>query len=140
MPIPARCNPTRSSSAEEPLSRSAPDTLPLTLDQCPPSNPSLFDPAFTLLPPTPSNPIQTDKTPPLTSPLEAVNPLDIPLEPSLSLEDAALGCTVAMAMDVDLNGGSCGDVFHVEDWSRYLWSPESGFEHLDMQVPPVTGY
>lgn len=75
------------------------------------------------------------QTVPMISPLEGGNPFDIPLDPSLTLNDS-LG--YLENMNIDVTEGLSDEVFHVEDWSRYMWSPETGFEHLDAGFPPVT--
>ncbi|KAJ5761136.1 hypothetical protein N7520_008292 [Penicillium odoratum] len=86
---------------------------------------AIFDPTYSLLPP--ATLAQTD---PL-GPLDSVNPFDFPLDPALA-DGMCLG-----EMDLDITEG-LEEVFQVEDWSRYMWSPENGFEHLDMGYPPVT--
>ncbi|KAJ5648622.1 hypothetical protein N7490_004994 [Penicillium lividum] len=86
---------------------------------------AIFDPTYSLLPPATLT--QTD---PL-GPLDSVNTFDFPLDPALT-DGMCLG-----EMDLDITEG-LEEVFHVEDWSRYMWSPETGFEHLDMGYPPVT--
>ncbi|KAJ5750159.1 hypothetical protein N7533_007187 [Penicillium manginii] len=68
-------------------------------------------------------------------PLEGSNPFETPLDPSLTLNDS-LG--YLENMDIDVTEGLSDEVFHIEDWSRYMWSPETGFEHLDTGFPPVT--
>lgn len=119
------------SAGESILSRSAPDDL---LD--PAVTSALFDPSFTLLPSTSS--VSLVQTMPLISPLEGGNgnPFDFPLDPSLAVGEEVMGCLDGM--DVDITEGLSEDVFHVEDWSRYMWSPETGFDQIDIGVPPVT--
>lgn len=118
------------SAGESSLSRSAPEDLVLD----PAVSSPLFDPAFALLP-SPSS-VSMAQTMPLISPLEGANPFDFLLDPALTLDDGTMG--YLEGMDVDVTEGLSEDVFHVEDWSRFMWSPETGFEHLDAGVPPVT--
>lgn len=73
---------------------------------------------------------------PLSSPVGGGNPFDFRLEPELTLDDGTLA--YLEDMDAAVTEGLPEEVFHVEDWSRYMWSPETGFEHLDMGYPPVT--
>jgi hypothetical protein len=96
----------------------------------------LFDPAYSLLPTTSTASSVSDAqlAQTLVSPSEGVNPFDFPLEPALALGDGSLGCLDDL--DVDMTEGLSDDTFHVEDWSRYMWSPETGFEHLDTGFPP----
>ncbi|KAJ5925531.1 hypothetical protein N7454_008170 [Penicillium verhagenii] len=93
---------------------------------------AIFDPLYSLLPP--SSVALTQSGAPLVSPLDGANPFDFPLDPSLA-GGGTLGCLEDM--DLDITEG-LEEVFHVEDWSRYMWSPETGFEHLDMGYPPMT--
>lgn len=112
------------------LSRSAPEDLLLD----PMVTSALFDPAFTLLPSTSS--VSVAQTMPLVSPLEGGNPFEFPLDPSLTVDEGVMGCLGGM--DVDITEGLSEDMFQVEDWSRYMWSPETGFDQIDMGMPPVT--
>ena len=112
------------------LSRSADN---LALD--PVLSSDMFDPAYNLLPSTLSGASLVQNAP-MISPLESVNPFDFPLDPSLTLDDGAL--RYLEDMEVDITEGITEEVFHVEDWSRYMWSPETGFEHLDAGYPPVS--
>lgn len=73
---------------------------------------------------------------PLVSPLDGANPFEFPLDPALTFDDGVL--EYLDDMDVDLTEGLTDEVFHVEDWSRYMWSPETGFEHLDTGYPAVS--
>lgn len=75
------------------------------------------------------------QTAPLVSPLEGANPFEFPVDPALTLNDASLG--YLENMEVDVTAGVSEEVFHVEDWSRYMWSPETGFEHLDAGLSSV---
>ncbi|KAJ5924352.1 hypothetical protein N7466_008539 [Penicillium verhagenii] len=93
---------------------------------------TIFDPMYSLLPP--SSVALTQSGSSLVSPLDGANPFDFPLDPSLAA-GGTLGCLEDM--DLDITEG-LEEVFHVEDWSRYMWSPETGFEHLDMGYPPMT--
>lgn len=110
----------------QPMSLSAPGSL--IPDSALSGN--LFDPMYSLLP---SSVTQAEISP---LELEAVNPFDFPLDPALTISDASLG--YLDGMNVDLTAGAADDVFQVEDWSRYMWSPETGFEHLDTGLPSVT--
>ncbi|OQD75962.1 hypothetical protein PENDEC_c005G04388 [Penicillium decumbens] len=92
----------------------------------------IFDPAYNLLPCTLSEASLVQNVP-LISPLESVNPVEFPSEPSLALDDGAL--KYFPDMDIDVTGEITEEIFHVEDWSRYMWSPETGFEHLDTGYP-----
>ncbi|KAJ5989002.1 hypothetical protein N7481_004212 [Penicillium waksmanii] len=94
-----------------------------------------FDPMYSLLPSTISG-AQMAQTVPMISPLEGSNPFDTPLDPSLTLNDSLGG--YLESMDIDVTEGLSDEVFHIEDWSRYMWSPETGFEHLDTGFPPAT--
>lgn len=71
---------------------------------------------------------------PLVSPLDGANPFDFPLDPALALDEGAL----EYLDDMDLTDGLAEDVFQVENWARYMWSPETGFEHLDTAYPAVS--
>lgn len=95
----------------------------------------IFDPAYNLLPSTLSGASLVQNVP-LISPLETVNPFDFPSDPSLALDDGAL--RYLEDLEVDITEGITEEVFHVEDWSRYMWSAETGFEHLDTGYPPVS--
>ncbi|KAJ5724507.1 hypothetical protein N7493_006235 [Penicillium malachiteum] len=96
---------------------------------------NIFDPLYSLLPSSVSV-AQFAQTAPLISPLDGASPFDFPLDPALGMDAGSLG--YLEDMDVDVTEGLTEDLFHVEDWSRYMWSPETGFEHLDMGYPPVT--
>jgi hypothetical protein len=95
----------------------------------------MFDPAYNLLPSTLSG-VSSVHNGPLISPLEGANPFDFPLDPSLTLGDGAL--RYLEDMEIDITEGITEETFHVEDWSRYMWTPETGFEHLDTGYPPVS--
>lgn len=95
----------------------------------------IFDPAYNLLPSTLSG-VSSVQNGPLISPLESVNPFEFPLDPSLTLGDGAL--SYLEDMEIDITEGITEEAFHVEDWSRYMWTPETGFEHLDTGYPPVS--
>lgn len=110
------------------LSHSAPGTC--VIDPSIMGN-TIFDPMYSLLP---SSSDALTQPGPSVSPLDSVNPFEFPLDPGLTV-NGALGCLEDM--DLDITEG-LEEVFHVEDWSRYMWSPETGFEHLDMGYPPVT--
>ncbi|KAJ6090450.1 hypothetical protein N7486_009265 [Penicillium sp. IBT 16267x] len=92
---------------------------------------AVFDPIYSLLPS--SSDVLTQPVP-LVSPLDSANLFEFPLDTGLTMH-GTLGCLEDM--DLDITEG-LEEVFHVEDWSRYMWSPETGFEHLDMGYPPVT--
>ena len=95
---------------------------------------ALFDPAYSVLPSTSAaSDSQLSQT--LVSPFEGVNPFEFPLDPALALGDGGLG----YLDDMDLELPAVEEAFHVEDWSRYMWSAETGFEHLDTGFPPVSG-
>ncbi|KAJ5780708.1 hypothetical protein N7457_005868 [Penicillium paradoxum] len=94
---------------------------------------ALFDPAYSLLP---SSSEQMAQTLPMVSPLEGGNPFEFPLDTSLDL-DAGLGYLDDVDLNLDLEL-PVEEMFHVEDWSRYMWSVETGFEHLDTGYPPVS--
>ncbi|KAJ6085483.1 hypothetical protein N7499_005112 [Penicillium canescens] len=117
-----------------PLSNSAPSSLA----DYPAVSEALFDSAYSLLPSSSAvSDAQLGQALPSVSPLEGANPFEFPLDPALALGDIGLGSLddVDMSMDVELPPVEEG--FHVEDWSRYMWSPETGFEHLDMGITPV---
>jgi hypothetical protein len=99
---------------------------------------ALFDPAYSLLPATSavSDP-RLVQTLPMVSPFEGVNPFEFPIDPALALGDGGMGYLDEIDMDMELPAAE--EVFHVEDWSRYMWSAETGFEHIDTGFPPVSG-
>jgi hypothetical protein len=97
---------------------------------------ALFDPGYSLLSSTTVSDSQLP-TLPMVSPFEEVNPFEFPLDPALALGDGGLGYLDEIDMDLELP--AVEGVFHVEDWSRYMWSAETGFEHLDTGFPPVSG-
>ncbi|KAJ6133000.1 hypothetical protein N7471_008215 [Penicillium samsonianum] len=100
---------------------------------------ALFDPAYSLQPSTLAvSGSQVAQTMPMVSPLEGVNPFDFSLDPRLELGDSTLGYLNEVDMNMDLEMPAMEEVFHVEDWSRYMWSAETGFEHLDTGFPPVS--
>ncbi|KAJ5887802.1 hypothetical protein N7495_007843, partial [Penicillium taxi] len=101
---------------------SAPD---LTLD--PFVSGTIFDPTYSMMPSLSVSEARVSQTGPLISPLE-VNQFDFPLDPALTL-DGDLG--YLEDIDVNITGSLSEEIFQVEDWSRYMWSPETGFEHLD---------
>jgi hypothetical protein len=70
----------------------------------------------------------------MISPLDGANPFDFPLDPALTLDDGAL----EYLDDMDFTEGLTDEVFHVEDWSRYMWSPETGFEQLNTGYPTAS--
>lgn len=91
---------------------------------------SLFEPAYSLVPSASvGSESQIGQTLPLVSPLEEVNPFEFPLDPVLALGERELNYMEEPEMDLQLPIGE--EAFHVEDWSRYMWSAETGFEHLD---------
>ncbi|KAJ6093446.1 hypothetical protein N7486_008735 [Penicillium sp. IBT 16267x] len=110
------------------LSHSAPGTS--VIDPSIMSQEAVFDPMYSLLP---SSSDALTQPGPLVSPLDSANPFEFPLDPGLTVH-GTLGCLEDM--DLDITEG-LEEVFHVEDWSRYMWSPETGFEHLDMGYPPA---
>lgn len=113
------------------IARSGQDTLTLDPTMCE----NMFDPMYTLAPASSSvSAAGLVQNVPLISPLEGTNPFDFPLDPALTLDDGAL----EYLDDMDLTEGLTDEVFHVEDWSRYMWSPETGFEHLDTGYPAVS--
>ncbi|KAJ5721481.1 uncharacterized protein N7483_009415 [Penicillium malachiteum] len=120
------------SDSKQSLARSAPDTemMDTTVTE------NIFDPLYSLLPSSSVSTAQFTQTAPMISPLEGANPFDFPLDPALGMDAGTL--SYLEDMDVDVTEGLTEDLFHVEDWSRYMWSPETGFEHLDMGYPPVT--
>ncbi|KAJ5970906.1 uncharacterized protein N7479_000824 [Penicillium vulpinum] len=100
---------------------------------------ALFDPAYSLQSSTLAvSSSQFARTMPMVSPLEGVNPFDFSLDPALELGENALGYLNEVDMNMDLEMPVMEEVFHVEDWSRYMWSAETGFEHLDTGFPPVS--
>ncbi|KAJ5766637.1 uncharacterized protein N7511_004253 [Penicillium nucicola] len=115
--------------AQIPLS----DAVPSSLVDYSVVSEALFNPTYSLLPSSSvvSDP-QLAQTLPLVSPLERLNPFEFPLDPALALEDLGLGSLDEVDMSMDLDMPPVEEGFHVEDWSRYMWSPETGFEHLDM--------
>ncbi|KAJ5115211.1 hypothetical protein NUU61_000970 [Penicillium alfredii] len=94
---------------------------------------ALFDPAYSLVSAGSStSDARIAQTLPSVSPLDSANPFDIPLDPALALDDGSLG--YLEDMEIDLGEGMMEETFHVEDWSRYIWSPETGLESLDTGV------
>lgn len=93
----------------------------------------MFDPMYSLAPASTSvsraGLIQN-----AISPLDDANPFDFPLDPALALDDGAL----EYLDDMDLTEGLADEGFMVQDWTRYIWSPETGFEHLDTGYPAVS--
>ena len=119
--------------ASQSLSRSAPENLALNTVL----TGDMFDPMYSMIPSTTSmSTAQVTQTGPLISPLESVNPFDFPLDPALTLGGGSMG--YLEGMDVDVTEGLTEEMFQVEDWSRYMWTPETGFEHLDKGYPAVT--
>ncbi|OQD83316.1 hypothetical protein PENANT_c017G11020 [Penicillium antarcticum] len=117
------------SGSQMPLSNSAPSSLA----DYPAVSGALFDPAFSLLPSSSAvSNAQLVQAMPLVSPLEGANPFEFPLDPALALGDIGLDSLDDVDMSMDLDLPPVEEGFHVEDWSRYMWSPETGFEHLDM--------
>ncbi|KAJ6167057.1 hypothetical protein N7470_002504 [Penicillium chermesinum] len=116
--------------SSRPLASSAPDATVLD----PALGNGLFDPMYSLLTSSVSEAGLT-QTCPLTSPVDGGNPFDFPLDPLLGLDASHFG--YREDMDVDVTEGLTDEMFHVEDWSRYMWSPETGLEHLDMGFPPA---
>ncbi|KAF7716824.1 Copper-fist domain-containing protein [Penicillium ucsense] len=112
---------------------------PTTLDH-PTMCETIFDPMYSLEATTSAAAVSAGlvATMPMLSPMEGANPFDFPLDPSLRLDEQTLGYLDDMNLDVDLSEGLADEVFAVEDWSRYMWSPENGFEHLDTDYPPVS--
>lgn len=110
-----------------PLSNSAPSSLA----DYPAVSEALFDPAYSLYSSAVSD-AEIAQALPLVSPLEGVNPFEFPLDPALALGDIGLGSLEDVDMSMDLELPPVEEGFHVEDWSRYMWSPETGFEHLDI--------
>ncbi|KAJ5132895.1 hypothetical protein N7448_007053 [Penicillium atrosanguineum] len=126
VPVPGSTSRTGSGA----LSRSADN---IALD--PVLSRDMFDPAYNLLPSTLSEATLVQNVP-LISPHESLNPFDFPSDPSLALDDGTL--RYLEDMEVDITEGITEEIFHVEDWSRYMWSAETGFEHLDTGYPPVS--
>lgn len=91
---------------------------------------TLFEPVYY---PVPSASVDSEsklgQTLPLVNPLEEVDPFEFPLDPALALGDGELNYMERPEMDLEVPTGE--EAFHVEDWSRYMWSAETGFEHLD---------
>jgi hypothetical protein len=67
---------------------------------------------------------------PVITLLEGTNPFDFPLDLGQRHDDG----TLEYLDDMDLTEGITAEVFHVEGWSNYMWSPETGFEQVN------TGY
>ncbi|KAJ5455212.1 hypothetical protein N7475_010333 [Penicillium sp. IBT 31633x] len=100
---------------------------------------ALFDPAYSLLPSTTAvSGSLLAQTLPMVSPLDEVNPFEFPLDPAMELDDGSLSYLNNVDLSMDLDLPAVEDVFQVEDWSRYMWSAETGFEHLDTGYPPVS--
>ncbi|CAI7607697.1 unnamed protein product [Penicillium discolor] len=123
------------------LSRSAPGSLydyPVT-SEAEAAAAALFDPAYSLQPSTLAvSGSQIAQTLSMVSPLEGAHPFDFSLDPALELGDNNLGYLNEVDLNMDLELPAMEEVFHVEDWSRYMWSAETGFEHLDTGFPPVS--
>ncbi|KAJ5192742.1 hypothetical protein N7449_008884 [Penicillium cf. viridicatum] len=135
-------NQTLSAEQGGSLSHSAPGSLyeyPVT-SEAEATAAALFDPAYSLQPSTlAGSGSQLAQTLTMVSPLEGgVNPFDFSLDPALELGDSTLGYLNEVDLNMDLELPAMEEVFHVEDWSRYMWSAETGFEHLDTGFPPVS--
>jgi hypothetical protein len=99
---------------------------------------ALFDSAYSLVPSSSAvSDAQLVQALSSVSPLEGANPFEFPLDPALALGDIGLGSLDDVDMSMDVGLPPVEEGFHVEDWSRYMWSPETGFEHLDMGITPV---
>ncbi|OQE37073.1 hypothetical protein PENCOP_c010G02004 [Penicillium coprophilum] len=99
---------------------------------------ALFDPAYSLQASTiAASGSQLAQTMPMVSPLEGGNPFDFSLDPALEMGDSMRYLNEG-EMNMDLEMPVMEEVFHVEDWSRYMWSAETGFEHLDTGFPPAS--
>ncbi|KAF3023840.1 hypothetical protein E8E15_004413 [Penicillium rubens] len=99
---------------------------------------ALFDPAYSLQPSSLAvSGAQPAQTLPMVSPLDGVHPFDFSLDPALELGDNTLGYLNEVNINMDLDLPAMEEMFHVEDWSRYMWSAETGFEHLDTGFPPA---
>ncbi|KAJ5530929.1 hypothetical protein N7527_004322 [Penicillium freii] len=134
-------NQTLSAEQDGSLSHSAPGSLyeyPVT-SEAEATVAALFDPAYSLQPSTLAvSGSQIAQTLPMVSPLEGAHPFDFSLDPALELGDNHLGYLNEVDLNMDLELPPMEEVFHVEDWSRYMWSAETGFEHLDTGFPPVS--
>ncbi|KGO37201.1 hypothetical protein PEX1_065730 [Penicillium expansum] len=134
-------NQTLSAEQGNSLSHSAPGSLyeyPVT-SESDTTAAALFDPAYSLQPSTLAvSGSQVAQTLSMVSPLEGVNPFDFSLDPALELGDGTLGYLNEVDLSMDLEMPAMEEVFQVEDWSRYMWSAETGFEHLDTGFPPVS--
>ncbi|KAJ5592761.1 hypothetical protein N7537_009665 [Penicillium hordei] len=136
-------DPNQALSAEQggSASHSAPGSLyeyPVT-SEAEATAAALFDPAYSLRPSTLAvSGSQLAQTLTMISPLEGVNPFDFSLDPALELGDSTLGYLNEADLNMGLELPAMEEVFHVEDWSRYMWSAETGFEHLDTGFPPVS--
>jgi hypothetical protein len=97
----------------------------------------LFDPAYSLQPSLAVSGSQPAQTLPMVSPLDGVHAFDFSLDPALDLSDHTLGYLNEVDINMDLDLPAMEEMFHVEDWSRYMWSAETGFEHLDTGFPPA---
>ncbi|KAJ5472691.1 hypothetical protein N7530_006692 [Penicillium desertorum] len=129
----------RTLSAEQgSLSHSAPGSLyeyPVSEEEG--TAAGLFDPAYSLQPSLAVSGSQPAQTLPMVSPLDGVHAFDFSLDPALDLSDHALGYLNEVDINMDLDLPAMEEMFHVEDWSRYMWSAETGFEHLDTGFPPA---
>ncbi|KAJ5493348.1 hypothetical protein N7539_002094 [Penicillium diatomitis] len=125
--------------ARPPAAASSSSLEPTTLDHTTMCE-TIFDPMYSLDATTSAAAVSAGlvATMPMLSPMEGANPFDFPLDPSLRLDEQTLGYLDDLNLDVDLSEGLADEVFAVEDWSRYMWSPENGFEHLDTDYPPVS--
>lgn len=96
---------------------------------------AMFDPMYSIVPAsTSASQAGLVQNVPLISPLDGANPFDFPLDPALGLDEGAL----EYLDDMDLTEGLAEEDFLVQDWTRYIWSPETGFEHLDTGYPAVS--
>ncbi|OQE18915.1 hypothetical protein PENFLA_c020G07128 [Penicillium flavigenum] len=129
----------RTLSAEQgSLSHSAPGSLyeyPVSEEEG--TVAALFDPAYSLQPSSAVSGAQPAQTLPMVSPLDGVHPFDFSLDPALELGDNSLGYLNEVDINMNLDLPAMEEMFHVEDWSRYMWSAETGFEHLDTGFPPA---
>lgn len=72
----------------------------------------------------------------LISPLDGSTPLVFQLDPTLTIDDETLGYLEYMNMDI--SEVLPEENLHIENWSEYMWSTETGFEHLDTRFLPGT--
>ncbi|OKO98430.1 hypothetical protein PENSUB_9106 [Penicillium subrubescens] len=117
--------PSRAGSSQS-ISHSGPDTVILD----PAMGGDIIDTIYSLIPSSSVTGASLVQNAPVITLLEGTNPFDFPLDLGQRHDNG----TLEYLDDMDLTEGITAEVFHVEGWSNYMWSPETGFEQVN------TGY